>query len=355
MRISPVAATLLLCAGWGSALAQSPAEIAHLAGPDRQAKLEAGARAEGRVLIYSPLIVDQVMRPLAAGFEKRYPGLKLDYWRGDSRAVVQKVLAEHRAGTMLVDVVEGTGLADALAEAGVVEPFASPEIEAYAPQYRDPRGLWAPLRFDYYGASYNTKLVPQSAVPQSYDSLLEPFWRGKIAWLADNETGAVLFATGLRLAWGDARAEDYLRRLAAQRPVPVAASARTLVNRVIEGEYPLALNVAMHHAVISAREGAPVAPAAMNPVTALMSIVMLTKGAPHPHAAMLLIDFLLSREGQAIMRDRQYLTARSDVPPLAEMKPIVPRLNGLTEQLIRPEDYSREHGASEALVERYFP
>src|SRR4051812_17016372 len=88
------------------ALGLSPAEIAHLAGPDRQAQLEAGARAEGRVTLYTALIVDQVVRPLAAGFEKRYPNLKLDFWRGDSRSIVQKMLAERRAGGLAADVIE---------------------------------------------------------------------------------------------------------------------------------------------------------------------------------------------------------------------------------------------------------
>ena len=342
---------LFLAWAWPAA-ALTPAEIAQLAGPDRQAKLEAGARAEGRVTLYTALIVDQVVRPLAAGFEARYPWLKLDYWRGESRSIVQKVLAERRAGALEADVIEGTGLADSLVQAGAVEPFASPELAGFDARYRDPRGLWAPLRFDYYGASFNPKLA---AAPAGYDALLAPEWRGKMAWLADNESGAILLITALRLAWGEPRAELYFKRLAEQNIVSVAASARTLVNRVIEGEYPLALGVALHHAVISAAAGAPVAPAVMDPVPALLSILMLGKGAKHPHAAMLLIDFLLSKKGQEILRDRQYLTARSDVPPLDGLKPIVPRLSGHAELFIRPEDFSKEHAPSQALLERTFP
>lgn len=355
MRLILLAFSGVVLAWAGPASAASPAEIAQLAGPDRQARLEAGARAEGRVSLYTALIVDQVVRPLAAGFAARYPWLKLDYWRGESRSIVQKVLAERRAGALAADVIEGTGLAESLVEAGSVAPFTSPELAAFDARYRDPRGLWAPLRFDYYGASFNPKLVPPDTAPKSYESLLDPNWRGKIAWLADNESGALLLITSLRLAWGEAGAENYFRRLAEQKPVSVAASARTLVNRVIEGEYPLALGVALHHAVISAGAGAPVAPAAMDPVPALLSIIMLGKEAKHPYAAMLLIDFLLSKDGQAILRDRQYLTARGDVPPLDSMRAIVPRTSGHAELFIRPEDFSKEHAASQALLERYFP
>jgi iron(III) transport system substrate-binding protein len=352
MRLIQLAFSGLVLAWAGPALALTPAEIAGLAGPDRQAQLEAGARQEGRVSLYTALIVDQVVRPLAAGFEARYPYLKLDYWRGESRSIVQKVLAERRAGALAADVIEGTGLAESLVEADAVEPFASPELAAFDPAYRDPRGLWAPLRFDYYGASFNPKLAK---APAGYDALLAPEWRGKMAWLADNESGAILLITALRLAWGEDRADLYFKRLAEQKLVSVAASARTLVNRVIEGEYPLALGVALHHAAISAAAGAPVAPAAMDPVPALLSIVMLGRQAKHPYAAMLLIDFLLSKEGQAILRDRQYLTARGDVPPLDSMKGVVPRFGGHAELFMRPEIFSREHAASQALLERSFP
>src|SRR3954470_17058650 len=92
------------------AAALTPAEIARLEGPDRQRLLEQGARAEGEVMLYSSLIVDQILRPLAAGFEARYPGVRLVFWRGDSRQIVQRVLAERRAGRSEADVIEGTGL-----------------------------------------------------------------------------------------------------------------------------------------------------------------------------------------------------------------------------------------------------
>jgi iron(III) transport system substrate-binding protein len=349
--ISAIFLSVLAAPGW----ALTPAEIASLDGPDRQAQLEAGARREGTVSLYTALIVDQAVRPLAAAFAGKYPYLKLDYWRGESRQIVQKVLAERRAGTPQADVIEGTGLADSLVAADAVAHFTSPELAAFDPAYRDPQGFWAPLRFDYYGAAFNTKQVAPGEAPRSYDSLLDARWRGKIAWLADNETGALLLVTTLRLAWGEERARDFMAGFAAQAPISVTASARTLVNRVIEGEYPIALNVALHHPLISAGQGAPVAPAAMNPVTALVSIVMLGRDIKHPYAAMLLIDFLLSHDGQAVMRDNRYLTARGDVPPLDEMAPIVPKRQGLTEQFIRPEALSREHDKSEALFERYFP
>ena len=58
---------------------------------------------------------------------------------------------------------------------------------------------------------------------------------------------------------------------------------------------------------------------------------------------------------ESVLRDHHYLTGRPDVPPLEAMKPIIPRLQGLTEEFIRPEVVSQERGKSQALYERYFP
>jgi ABC-type Fe3+ transport system substrate-binding protein len=82
--------------------------------------------------------------------------------------------------------------------------------------------------------------------------------------------------------------------------------------------------------------------------------VMLLKGTKHPHAAMLFIDFMVGKEGQTVLRDREYLTVHPEVPPLKELQPIVPHLNGHTEALIRPADLYRLNEKSEALLSEYF-
>src|SRR3954470_13252353 len=104
-----------LLAAPASALTQP--EIAMIAGPDRQKILEEGARREGAVMIYSGIIVDQALRPLVEGFARKYPFIKAEFWRGDSRPIVQKILAEERAGNVIGDVLEGTGLSQALVHA----------------------------------------------------------------------------------------------------------------------------------------------------------------------------------------------------------------------------------------------
>jgi ABC-type Fe3+ transport system substrate-binding protein len=99
-------------------------------------------------------------------------------------------------------------------------------------------------------------------------------------------------------------------------------SAREVLNQVIRGESQIALNIFNNHAVISSGEGAPVAWIPMQPVTGVLSVAALTKGAPHPNAGKLFIDFLVSPEGQNIFRDADYIPVDPKIAPRhPELKP----------------------------------
>jgi iron(III) transport system substrate-binding protein len=347
-------AALLLIASSLPALALTEPEIAAYKGADRQKILEEGARKEGAVTFYTGMIVDQATRPLLAAFQKKYPYVKADYWRGDSRAIIQKVLAEVRNGNPLADVAESSGLSEPLVQAGVVEPFTSPELATYDPKYLDPRHLYGPSRLSYFATAYNTRLVPKEAAPKSYEALLDPKWKGKIAWRVDSDSGSALFIANLRLAWGEAKADAYMKRFAAQNIISFDGSARTLVNRVMEGEYPLAVNIFAHHPLISARAGAPVDSILMDPVASVSGTVLLLKNARHPYAAMLLIDFILSKDGQETLKHSDYFPSNPAVEPDDYLKPIVPGPNGFTENYLRPEALYEQSDKTQALFDKYF-
>ena len=107
IKLGAIAGLLLWSA---SAQALTQAEIGNLQGPERQKILEAGARKEGKVTIYSGMIVDQALRPITEAFMKKYPYIKAEYWRADSNKIVQKILAEARAKSIVVDVAVSTSL-----------------------------------------------------------------------------------------------------------------------------------------------------------------------------------------------------------------------------------------------------
>ena len=129
--------------------------------------------------------------------------------------------------------------------------------------------------------------------PKTYEDLLDPKWKGKLCWAATAETGgAMMFITFIRLIMGEEKGEAYLRDLSKQNIANFTGSPREVVNKVMQGECAVALDIFLHHPVISAQKGAPVAPQPLEPVLSNASVVTLAKGATHPHAAMLLIDYL---------------------------------------------------------------
>src|SRR6185312_461708 len=184
-------------------------EILTYRGADREQAILDGARKEGQVVLYSSLIVNQATRPLSQAFMKKYPFIKMTFWRGDTEEIIAKLSAEARANNIVADVVEGTGVGELAVQAGLTQPYYSPMIEAMPERYRDPRSQWTSTRLSYFSIAYNTKLVPADQVPKSYDDLLDPRWRGKLAWRIGSSTGTPLFLTTIRLARGEDEARTY--------------------------------------------------------------------------------------------------------------------------------------------------
>src|SRR5436305_75663 len=194
----------LAAIGGGQAAAQATDNPAMVRGPDREKRLIDGARKEGQVTVYSSMIADQALRPILDGFEAKYPFVKAQYVRDDPPQQLQKVMAEARAGRMVVDVLESTGLEVPVRAAGINQPFWSPQTEAYGKDHTDPNNFWAPTRFSYLGACYNTNLVKPGEI-KSFADFLDPKWKGKIAW-SGTVIGAMLFITGVRNFMGEEKA-----------------------------------------------------------------------------------------------------------------------------------------------------
>jgi ABC-type Fe3+ transport system substrate-binding protein len=353
-RIS--AAFFMACLLSTAASAQSPDEsILTYKGQDRTEKLIEGAKREGELTYYSAMIVNQALRPLTAAFQKKYPFIKMASWRADSEEIETKLSAEMRANNLVGDAIEGTGIGELAVRAGLAQPIWSPQLAGIPEKMRDPRALWVPTRMSYFSIAYNTRLVPAGTAPKTYADLLDEKWKSRMAWPLLSAIGAPLFVTNLRLAWGDDKATAYLRQLRRQNIVNFGAgNPRTLVDRVIAGEYAIALQIFAHHPLISAAKGAPVTSQLLPPVASSAGTFVIPKGSRHPHAAALLMDFLLSKEGQQILAAAEYLPVRPDVEPLAQIVPIVPSRAGVEENFISPEKLSAYTESSAKIVEELF-
>ncbi len=319
---------------------------------DRQERLMEGAKAEGEVVFYSAMIVNQALRPISDGFMKKYPFIKVNYWRSESSGIFTKLAAEMRAGKLVADVVEGTGVGESVIQAGFAQAYDTPLMAEIPARYHDPNMLWTPTRRSFFGIGYNTKTTSASDVPKTYEDLLDPRWKGRMAWHAGSASGADLFVTNLRMAWGEERARAYLDRLAEQNIISLSgASARGLVDRVIAGELGLALNIFAHHPLISAAKGAPVSSILLDPVASTIGTMIVPKGVRHPHSAMLLVDYILSKEGQQILSEAGYFPSRTDVATRADLAPITDALSRVSEQFVSPESLNKYTVSSEEMIQ----
>lgn len=265
---------------------------------DRQNRILTGARREGTVVIYTSLNTQDSV-PLTAAFEKRY-GVKTELWRSSSERVVQRAVAEARAGRLACDVLETNGPEmEALYRERLLEEFRSPHFSDLPPAAFPKHRHYVADRFNFFTIGYNTRLVKPEEVPNRYEDLLHPRFVGRIGL----EAGDVDWFGAMVKHMGEEKGLAFFRKLAAAKPQ--MRSGHTLVGQLIaSGEIPLAANIYNHNAERVAVRGAPIRWKALTPTFGRPNAIGVARRAPHPHAALLFADFLLSRDGQTILKER---------------------------------------------------
>jgi ABC-type Fe3+ transport system substrate-binding protein len=272
------------------------------------------AKQEGQVNWYTTLIIDTAVIPLTTAFEKRYPGVKVFYSRADSTPTVLKIVNEAKAGKMQADVTDGTGTSPPLRKAGLLAPYKPMNWDAFPPQLKDPDGYWTANILYFQTAAINTDMVKGADVPKKLEDLLNPKWKGsKIAWSTSTAGGAA-FIGGVLAGLGEEKGMDFLRKLSKQQVVNLGISARAVVDKIDEGEYPIALGIFNHHTVMDAAKGAPVTWLPIEPILAPLSVESVVKDSPHPNAARLFVDFLMSEDAAHVLADVGFLPALPSVP-----------------------------------------
>ncbi len=301
---------LLLALAVPAALAQAPArndEVYRYRGADREARLVERAKQEGTVVLYTSLAPTE-SKPLAEAFEKKY-GLKVELWRALSDKVVQRVVTEAQGKRFAVDVVETNGPEmEMLSREKLLAEFHSPYISDLPVGAIPPHREWMPDRMNYFVVGYNTEKVRRSEIPATYEGFLDPRWKGRIGLEAtDSEWMATLIK-----AWGNDKGMDYFRKLSAMKP-DVRKGHVLLAELVAAGEVPVGLTMYNSNIESLKRKGAPIDFVPVQPVAARAQGIGLARHAPHPHAALLFADFVLSPEGQKLFESMGRVPASTKV------------------------------------------
>jgi len=287
-----------------------PATGAHAASAD----LVAAAEAEGTVTWYTTMIVDQAVRPIVAAFEAKYPKIKVEFSRAGSGDTALKIINEGQAGRMMGDVFDGTATYASVKPAGAVEPYTPASAAGLGENFKDPDGNWHALNFYFLTVVYNTDLVKPEDAPKSFEDLLDPKWKDQMVWsVVPEPVAAPGMAGNMLMSMGEEKGMAYLDKLADQNITNMTSSQRTVLDRVIVGDFPIGLMCFNHHVAISQGKGAPIDWIRMEPVVASASLLGLIKGGPNPNAGKLLIDFILSEEGQNVLATTGYLPTRPGV------------------------------------------
>jgi iron(III) transport system substrate-binding protein len=285
-------------------------------GARAEADLDA-AKKEGKVVVYGSM-ESGIMDAVEAAFTKKY-GISIEYFRAASNKTLDRALTEARAGRSASDVVvTNRGPMLLLKKENVFAKYISPEAKNFPDEVQDPDGLLSPIyREVVIGILYNTKLVKPDEAPKSLEDLASPRWRGK--WAMPDPSRH--FTTGAWLSNFDKLyGKDemaVIRKLAESKPILVESFIPS-VQKVISGEAQAGITY-LKYVHIFGKDGAPLDYVRLPRMLADGHQIGIQAKAPHPNAARLLEDFLISREGLAILASQgEFVTARGLYPPIKD-------------------------------------
>ena len=217
------------------------------------AQIVEGAKAEKELLTYATTQAP-VMNRLVQGFNKKYPFVKVEYYRAGAEKIAQRFDTEAAAGRHVVDVVNLSGSEMYwTAKKGHFAVYDSPERKSIRPSYKDKQGLWTAQYSTIAVIGYNRKLVAPADVPKSYDDMLLPKWKGHIGLdQTDDDWYMVLVHV-----MGEKKAAEFIRALARQN-VEFRRGRQLAAELLAAGEWAMAPTMRIAAGEEIRRKGAPV-------------------------------------------------------------------------------------------------
>src|SRR4029453_1603147 len=279
----------MLGIGWMMALRLLSAQITP--------ELIEAAKKEGEVMFYGAITINS-SKAIGDALEKKY-GIKLKHWRGDATELINRSLAEARAGKPAFDVTLGNEVVmTALDEKKLLATFDPPGAKGYPKQFRDPDNRKTPWRALPYGINFNYQIVKAEEAPKTWEELLAPKWKGKFG-MANPEIHVttlqfvlnlekLLGPKGLKVVEGWAKQEPRLGRSLADTIQPLTT-----------GEVP----VAVGYIKDKYQYPGPIEYVRMNKYLASLSFVAINRQAPHPNAARLFAELFFAAEAQKVFGD----------------------------------------------------
>ena len=261
------------------------------------AKPKAPSAASGELVIYT-VWTEKDVNALITGFNRVHPNVKVSGVGSDAGrgGLLERLLTEIDSGRTIADVYLGVIThMSVMLQRGDVLSYRSPSESNLDPRFVFKDGLLHASNNLVFMTAYNRNLVPEKEAPRTWEDLLNPKWKGKIA--IDQEPNDIV--AGFLILMGKEKGEKYLRQLS--RSIIIRRGRTLLVELLVAGEYLISIDVYAHRVASAITDGASLAAAPMPAYFASPNIAAIMKKAPHRENAKLWIDWLQSPAGQEVI------------------------------------------------------
>jgi iron(III) transport system substrate-binding protein len=288
-------------------------------------ELYEAAKAEGELVLYMNDNLNSV-QVMVAAFKEAYPGIKVDFFKGDTSQVMLRFETESAAGRHTVDLVTTT---DRQAKQlffvkGYTAAYRPLNLDMYPESLHAPENGWVAYSLILNAIAWNTDLVKGDEIPTNWQDLRDPKWRGRLG-MQDPLLGggAGIWTVTMYQLWGAALWEDWMQEFGAQE---VRYGRFAEVREMLaSGEIAIQLVAYPSFMQPTIDKGAPIEWGVIDSTLFTALSFNLSKFAQHPNAAKLFIEFFTSREGQQVIAGLKQIPALPDMLP-----PIFERIKGVT-------------------------
>jgi len=283
----------------------------------RTEALEKEARKEGEVVWYAAMASDRAGDVIKV-FESKYPFLKVRFQPGGASRQIEQLLVEHRAKKQRADIINTRrSFVAVMARAGAIARYRTPLRAALREGFADKEGWVNGIYAQPRVFLYNTRMVARDKAPQSFDDLLNPVWKDKLGM----DTTDYDWLASLIDYYGRGKALEYAGKLAKQQ-LNFRRGPTLLAQLTVAGEFPIVIDAFPEEVLQMRNAKAPVDFIFSEPFVPVKTptTVSISSGAPHPHAAALFVDFLLSKPGQDLLASQGRWASRKDANYFADLK-----------------------------------
>jgi iron(III) transport system substrate-binding protein len=296
-----------------AAVVSSPEEIwrslEKLTPTEREKKLIEGAKKEGDMVWYTNSGIENATRYIQA-FRKNFPFINAQVWRAKTRQVTQRAISEANAGKYLVDVIKpSTDLLPPMLEKNLLGKYETP-IRAIYPAHAK-SVYYTSMNYAFRVFGFNPRKLNRKDAPKSWEELLQPKWKGEILF-DESSLEEVMALLG---AWGKEKTVNYTTKLS-QQQLLIRVGRDTTTQMMMAGEAPLAVTTYAYNNEGLRAQNAPVDWIAEDLIPVLLYPLTMARNAPHPYAAALFYDFLLSEEGQRLIAKEGRVVGHPKVEPI---------------------------------------